>query len=376
MPKKIDTKSPNQTYKKVALSFIFLTFFLLLIVVYFSIGEAQVTINPRSEIATIDFNVWIGERAPGDKSADFLSGQLIDAAVTKEKEYQPKEFVERLAKATGAVIISNEQTKDQTLVATTRLLTADNLLFRLKKTVAVPAGGEITAEVEADFLGETGNIGPAQFTVPGLWPGVREKVKVASLTSMTGGVVKAGQLKQSDLDAAREDLISELQKETFASLVEKRSISDVGNLEKEVSEVKFSAAAGQEVSGFKVSAKLHAWGLVFNKESLLNLAKEKLKDQRAQGGWRLVDYDLSSFAYQLAAWSQDKTAAQFKVQLAAKAAYDKEQIFVDKNSLKSLSAVAAKALLEKRPEIGQAEIELWPFWVSKIPKNVKKIKVE
>ncbi len=376
MSKKNETKSPNQFYQRIAWSFIFLTIFLLAVVVYFSISEAKIIITPKNEVLATDFSVWVGEQEPVEKVEYYLAGKLIDETLIKEKDYQVKEFIERPAKAAGQVIITNKQKRSQTLVATTRLLSADNVLFRLKKTVVVPAGGDIITEVEADLPGSGGNIGPAVFTIPGLSESLRPLVIARSQNSMTGGILRVGQLKQSDLDQAKTDLIADLEREMLSSLIEKAGLNNLDGLDKEFSEVKFSNEVGREVSSFKASAKLRVSGMVINKESLLGLAKEVIKNQNEQNGRRITDYNLASFSYKLVEWSKERKHARYQVQLSAQTEYAKNQIFVDKNSLKGLTAVEAKARLENMPEIGQVEIKLWPWWVRQIPNNVKKIIIE
>jgi hypothetical protein len=99
------------------------------------------------------------------------------------------------AKARGTVTLSNDYSEEpQTLVATTRLEAPDGQIFRLTEAVTIPGKsgstpGTTTANVIADKTGESGNIGPTTFTIPG-FKGTPEKYKAFSAASsepMQGG---------------------------------------------------------------------------------------------------------------------------------------------------------------------------------------------
>lgn len=101
-------------------------------------------------------------------------------------------------KARGKVIIYNNFSGEaQPLVATTRFETGNGIIFRLTQGVIVPgmndiAGkkepGAIEAEVIADQPGDSSNITPTTFTIPGFKGNAKyDKFSAKSLSSMTGG---------------------------------------------------------------------------------------------------------------------------------------------------------------------------------------------
>ena len=90
------------------------------------------------------------------------------------------------------------------MVATTRLLTSEGVLFRLKDRVNVPAGGEIEVEVYADQSGIASEIGPSQFTIPGLRTDLQKLIYAVSKESMKGGIKKTGVLSVDDWSRAQE----------------------------------------------------------------------------------------------------------------------------------------------------------------------------
>lgn len=105
--------------------------------------------------------------------------------------------------AGGDVVIYNEGRSSQPLVATTRFLSEDGVLFRLKDRVTIPPGGRVTARIEADEPGATGDVPAGRWTIPGLPPATQQVVYGISEAAMTGGVVLDGApLTQEELDAA------------------------------------------------------------------------------------------------------------------------------------------------------------------------------
>jgi hypothetical protein len=121
-------------------------------------------------------------------------------------------------KARGKVVIYNAFSADpQPLVATTRLETTSGMIFRLTTGVTVPgvtsiAGkeepGAIEAEIVADQSGDTYNISPTTFTIPGFKGNAKYGKFSAKLLSATTGGSKNGAsgdslLTMSDIEQAK-----------------------------------------------------------------------------------------------------------------------------------------------------------------------------
>jgi len=92
--------------------------------------------------------------------------------------------------AIGKVTLTNETDTTQTFVATTRLLSAEGILFRLKNATTIPSKGQAEAEVYADVAGIGGEIAPTKFTVPGLSADLQTVIYAESAEAMTEGTVE------------------------------------------------------------------------------------------------------------------------------------------------------------------------------------------
>ncbi len=95
--------------------------------------------------------------------------------------------------AQGTIIIYNAQPKAQTLINNTRFATPSGLVFRIHSPVTIPPisgghPGSVSATVFADQPGQSYNVGPSDFTVPGLkGSSTYALVTAKSTTSMSGG---------------------------------------------------------------------------------------------------------------------------------------------------------------------------------------------
>ena len=112
-------------------------------------------------------------------------------------------------KAAGTVTVMNTTSSARALVATTRFLSQDGVLFRLDRAVTIPAGGQADAPVTADQPGAPGDIGPGRFTIPGLSAALQQQIYGVSSEAMRGGVRYSGDpYTQAEYDKAFADLRS------------------------------------------------------------------------------------------------------------------------------------------------------------------------
>ena len=102
-------------------------------------------------------------------------------------------------KAKGEIVIKSQTSYDQPLIATTRFLFANGVLFRLVSPVTVTAGGEITAVIEADQPGAAGDVPAGRFTIPGLSKSGQALIYGVSTQPMTGGSARTKVVTEADL---------------------------------------------------------------------------------------------------------------------------------------------------------------------------------
>ena len=147
---------------------------------------AKIVITPAMASQTVESSFSAGPA--GDMPFTLLSA--VKTATTTIPATGSKQAS---GTASGTITVYNSQAKPQTLVANTRFATASGLIFKITKSIAVPAGstskpGQVSATVVASASGPNYNIGPSSFTVPGL-AGTPEATAVYahSTATMAGG---------------------------------------------------------------------------------------------------------------------------------------------------------------------------------------------
>ena len=158
----------------------------LVIVVYLSTVEATILVTPMQKPFTSDLIV---QTAVNPVNPTDVKGAVVTGTLHKTKTFIPTgtgaKKIEGFAK--GNLTITNKTSISQSLVATTRFLSKEGVLFRLEKSVIVPANGSVVASVYADKIGASGNIPASHFTIPGLSPVKQASIYADSTVAFTGG---------------------------------------------------------------------------------------------------------------------------------------------------------------------------------------------
>lgn len=152
---------------------------------YFSSAEIDVTPNTVSVAVQ---NSFTATQSTGALPFEIITAQKVasqSVASTGTKTVNTS--------ASGMVTIYNTQKQAQRLITNTRFATAAGLIFRIHAAVTVPGGtsakpGSVTVKVFADQAGDSYNVAPTSFTIPG-FAGTPQATQVyaRSTTAMTGG---------------------------------------------------------------------------------------------------------------------------------------------------------------------------------------------
>ncbi len=385
-PKKIKPTlkpQPVNLYKKIAISFVVMTGFLVLFVIYLSFGQAEIIITPVREPVEVNFIAdlmpkEIGEGAGVVPGRITIPGRLNETVVSGSKEYEASGTKVIQEEVGGKVTIINNYSKVQPLVATTRLLSPEGILFRTKERVDVPPGGKVEVEVYADPpTGQAANLGPTHFTIPGLWSGLQDKIYGESYEKMRGGEREVKIVTQNDLDKAYADLTKNLSQGVIEEI--KKEMEAAGEilgkvLITEILERKSNASPDDIKDKFIVTLKFRAVGVAFYRRDLESLAFTKLQSQVSEGK-ELVSVDFNNLSFVIERYDLKGKEANINVQLNGETVLKAESKILDKNNLIGKSKEEAMKYLLAFPEIQNVEIRLSPFWVRKIPKLKEHIEI-
>ncbi len=152
---------------------------------YFSSAKVDVTPNTVSVAVEGSFTA--------NQSAGTLPYEIITAQKVASQSVKGSGTKAVSSFASGTLTIYNTQSKVQKLITNTRFATSAGLVFRIHTAVTIPAGsaakpGSVTATVYADRTGDSYNVAPGSFTIPG-FAGTPQasQVYARSSAAMTGG---------------------------------------------------------------------------------------------------------------------------------------------------------------------------------------------
>jgi len=204
-----------------------MTFVVVILIIAASVGalfyfsSAKVNVTPNTVSAAVQSSFT------ATKSTGTLPFEIVTAQKTASQSVAGSGTKAVNASASGTITIYNTQAQAQKLVTNTRFATAAGLIFRIRTPVTVPSGsaakpGSVTAKVFADKVGDSYNVGPTSFTIPG-FAGTPQasQVYARSTSATTGGASGNVPVVDSATEAeTRKALITALDTDLAASIQE------------------------------------------------------------------------------------------------------------------------------------------------------------
>lgn len=360
------SNEPVRFYKIVALSFLFLTIILLGIIVFMSTKRATITIMTKPEPIEADLTMEITKDNPNN-------GFLEQTVVTLSKKFKPGASKEEESIAIGMVTLHNDSGISQPLVATTRLLTADGILFRMKKGATVPANGAVDVEVYADKSGKTSEIGPSKFTIPGLNEARQKVVWAENTKPMVGGVRQFGVIGSEDIKEAEGEMLAELKKAGEEKL---NALHPGMNAAFAIaqSSIKADKEVGTEAEEFTMNAEAVVVGAFYSADELKKICLPELNKRivsdvemlgRGETGTSVLldEYDLSTGHAIL------KIAVSGLVELNAESTQLQKLIFFGK------TRDEVRRYLLSLDHVNGVDIKFTPAWMRTVPHVAEHVNV-
>lgn len=358
---------PLIMYRRIALTFIVLVAAALLAVLYLSTVQAVIHVDSTENPITTEFvaNVYEVPIRTTDVRGAVVSGTL-GRTQTFEPTGDSSKTVDDIAR--GTVTITNNLTFAQSLVATTRFLSESGILFRLESAVSVPAGGSVEAEVYADVAGETGNIQPTKFTIPGLSATRQESVYATSAEAFTGGIYSVAIVSEEELDTAAAELESALLEDAKAMLIAELGETFTGqSYDVEVVEKTFSIEPDTEAQSFDVTLSLKVTAVFFDQEALGKIALAKLYEGLGQGQ-EFIGVDASNMQVSVEAVDEEAGQANILVSLSVPAITSRTSEALQVGRFVGMTEEEVRDLLVGEGVATEVDVEFFPFWIRTVPR--------
>jgi len=374
---------PRKLFLKI-LVFCFLTLLIFSGIFIFSLfSKTQVEIWPKIEDLALKEKITVDiKKDRMDFVAKIIPGEFFEEERSSSQDFSSSGKALKEEKAKGVIQIYNAfSASPQVLAVSTRFVSADGKLFKALRRVVVPGAtydkgklvpNSISVEVQAVEAGESYNIGPSAFSIPG-FAGTPKYTAFygKSFSPMTGGLRgEVSQVTQNDLDQAKNSLTGDLKQKSKEFLKNKNSPNFVllnEALSQEITDSKSSQNAGASVANFTYQAKVKSKWLGFKKEDIKNFVEtaigvqKKLKEESLE-----VSYSFESI---------DKESGKMVLTVEIKAKiYPNIDLVELKKSLLGKSFNETKLFLENQPGITKIKVKS-PFWKRKIPADVQKVEI-
>ncbi|MBD3359666.1 MAG: hypothetical protein GF365_03095 [Candidatus Buchananbacteria bacterium] len=364
MPRrKSSINPPLNIYKKIAISFIILTLILIAVIFYFTLSYAYITVYPKAQEIQTDFNFVIVEDPElVDAKEGIFLGQIVNETLTGEKTFETTGTKQVFEDVVGQVRIYNDLSRDQVLVATTRLLTPEDVLFRLQNRVNVPAGGSIVTEVYPDDPNQPLATADTEFAIPGLSQTLQEFVYAEAENDFVAEGVTVKAISQEEIDQAIEDFTGELSRQIF----KEENVDKTKILTKEIVEQELSNQVGEEIDEYTINLTLRVVGVMFDEQPVQNFAQKTL-ESLVPLDKDLVVTNKDSLIYEIEKYDLENQLVQVSSTIKGVTIISEDSEILASDKLIKLKPAEIRAYLENFEGIESVDIGFFPSWIKKVP---------
>ncbi len=366
-------------YKRLVFRFFILVVIFIIVVAYFTSTKLSIEIVPSAEQVSDSIQFEVVSNLEAETSlptARVVPGEVIETRLSSEKVYFSSGEEKIGEEVSGEVVIYNNYTRSQPLIATTRLLTTDQKLFRLSEGVTVPAGSSVRVEVYADIVSPEMAIGPSKMTIPGLWAGLQEQIYAENLEAFKYKSKVRHFVRQVDIDLATNDIRDTIKDKLRQEINWQIRPSDgiAFDIDESKSILTINTKLGDELEKFNVKAENRAVIVRFSKEKAEELLKAKLAFSLPEK-MSLTSFNSEQVTYSLDDYNVENGTAKISANFSGSARLKENQNFIDKNQLTNLSHSQIELYLRDFPEIDDFEIRFFPSFLKRAPHLSDRIEI-
>ncbi len=366
----LPSEQPVRFYKFIALGFLCVTLVLLGTIIFMSSKRASITVITKSEPLEVTDTVILDVTNADAVVPGFVTSTIIE----EEKIFSPEGTKTEDAQAEGMVTLVNKTELPQPLIATTRVLSKEGILFRLKDAVTVPARGEIRASVYADVKGASGNIAPTTFTIPGLREDKQKDIFAKSEAPMSGGVRTFGVVGQDDVTKAEKILLEEIKTKgaELLKVVAPETMSGIF----EVAQPTFEPVAelGQEVNSFTLKVKANVVGIWYDAEKANAFATDML-NKRVVDNSEILSSAEPKPSISLESYDLANGTAKLTISHRGLVNIDENSKELDKTMFFGKSEDEVKRYVMSLKHVEGVEMSFKPLWNRSVPHVANNVEV-
>lgn len=354
---------PLAVYKKIAFTFITITIAIIAVVFYFAVSYAYITIHPTPDNISADFILTVVSDAQKAQPAQgMVAGTIVDQSVTASGTFPVSGTIALQQGATSRVRIVNNFSRSQQLVATTRLLTPEQVLYRIKNSVTVPVGGSVEADIYADNPTTAVRLlKGTKLTIPGLFEPIQEKIFAETVMDAVGEPKTVRAVTETDIAKSTDDLVQgELQKLLSDKLSQVRIIS------KEVLSQQWSAKPGDQTDTITGTVTVRVRGVMFDEAPVRSYAEGVLVGLLPPGK-QLVSTG-EQILYSIQKIDPDGSVAVIKGSVAGVGVMAEDNPLLDRSKFIRLNPAVLESYLRNIDGVESVDISFFPSWNKVMPR--------
>ncbi|MFH0819167.1 MAG: hypothetical protein V1898_04195 [Patescibacteria group bacterium] len=323
----------------------------------------MITITPEIEKMSKEINMSL------DEIAEATGSNVEELSVDNNYIYQipgaDSNSIDDYSR--GKVMIYNNYESDQPLVATTRLLSDDEILFRIQEDVVVPSGGSIEVDVKADEVGKQGDIEPSIFEIVALNSTKKEFIYAESYIAMSGGSSSSSLVTEEDILTAKETAKLELIKKAQEELLNDHSKINISNIGIKNIESTTDVEHGDKASSVAVDSTAEIFYISLTADNLKKICKQEFQQIKNENS-KITVKKTPKYSF-----INENGINSVTIQCAGTATIDAKGDLIDKNQLTNKTENQVKQYLENFVSIKEVKVAFSPFWVKTTPFIIENI---
>lgn len=379
--------------KWVSITITLLTLGVLYFIGFYILPQAEIMVNINRTEALVDYSVQVNTDISTTTSNDgdfdlTIPGEIIISNKNTQMKFEASEERNVERKAKGDLVIYNKFEEDIPLVENTRFRSPDGNIYKTDNAITLPAAdtsgdsvspSQVNVSVTAEEAGEDYNINPSsdeRWKMPGLQEnGFNERYqKTYAIPEgrMTGGLIGyAKDPTDEDINNATESVIN-----TLTNLLKNEVLitgtSDFRVLD-EASEFQIiDENVNREVDedgNFSVFANAEMKNFAFKDQELKKTLFNEASDIKYPV--RFIEENLN---YENINIDWDNGIMTFDV---SGSIYVKPKVDTDEFTSKVLGKGKQEisSVLDSIPDLDNAKVSLWPFWVKSVPLKASKVNI-
>lgn len=359
---------------------------------FFKLPQAEITIWPK--VDTLSFKQTI----TADKSVDLVDlaeavipAQYFQTTKTNAQDFPATGNASNEGRASGTITIYNKYDPPTpfTFKAGTHFMSDSGKLFVASQKIVIPAAkksgskitpGTVQVQVKAVEGGDSYNIAPSNFSVPGLkGTAYYYSINATSSVAMAGGYSgKVKKVTADDIQGAK-DVLTEKTAADAESALKSQISSDYILLDNallsNVTSASTQTKSGTIAETFNYQVTATASAVAFKKSDLEQFAKNYIISQMSDGKTMLDNYLKLDYS----ANKVDVSGGEITLNLDFSSGVYQS---INKNSIE-LSVLGKNSDQVKETinnslgdQVSQVKIKFWPFWVTSAPNNQKAVNIE